>query len=66
MTDETVWDAVVLDAATASRTTASLQVHNVIFDTFSVGMERRYLANGIYVLQNNFNLVNKRSSANSC
>ncbi|GLV34065.1 hypothetical protein CBL_05085 [Carabus blaptoides fortunei] len=38
---ETARDEVVFDTATAYK----IQVHNVIFDTVSVGMERRFFAN---------------------
>ncbi|GLV61219.1 hypothetical protein CBL_21048, partial [Carabus blaptoides fortunei] len=38
---ETARDEVVFDTATAYK----MKVHNVIFDTVSVGMERRFLAN---------------------
>ena len=42
MPGETVRVEIVLDAATANEIT----VHNVIFETVSVGIERRFLANG--------------------
>ena len=42
MPGETARDEVVLDAATAYK----IKVHNVIFDTVSVGIERRFLASG--------------------
>ena len=42
MPAKTAWDEVVLDSATAYK----IKVHDIIFDTVSVGMERHFLARG--------------------